>query len=208
MKNNERELLNSELAKEELLLQEYIDERNKLILEERQLIVDKTVEDNNSYISLADYVQLARNRKEEFFAKNHVINTLDDKIKESNIKIANYEIRLGKKKVKDAKKEYMALCERINCEDKVRKIWILGASIKEYNLLKSNRMMLIDKIENSPNTNERLLRELRVEVNIINHQMNIVEIDRQKTLENINVLSIERDNLLDRGKVLIKKKNG
>ena len=206
--NNEKEILNDELAREELLLQEYIDERNKLIIEEREIIINRSLDDSESYISLSKYNQLSDKRKEEFASKNDEIHNLDNKIKASTVKIGSYELKLGKKKVKDVKKDYLALCERIICEDKVRKSWFLGAYLKDYDLLRSNRMMLINKVNfltQFDSFNENLLKVLRIELNDINSQIVSLEMNRQEILKNINVLSIGRNSLLDRGKRLIKK---
>ena len=202
---DEKELIKEELIIEEGILQEYIDKRNKLIIEEREIIINKSLGNSESYMSLSKYNQLSDKRKEEFSAKNDEIHDLDNKIKASSIKIANCEVKLGKKKIKEVKKDYLTLCDRINCEDRVRKSWFLGAYIKDYDLLRSNRMMLISKVEKAPSINERLLKELRLELNDINHQIVTLEINRQETLKNIDVLTIGRNSLLDKGKSLIKR---
>ena len=206
MKKEKIALLNNELAKEETLLQAFIDERNILILEQRQLIINNSVNDNNSYMSLSDYDVFSNMRKENFLAKNREINLIEDKIKESSMKVADYEVRLGTKKAKDAKKEYSALCDRMTCENDIRKNWLISAYLNDYEELKINREMLLNKMNKDNNPNEKLLNDLKSEIDSINDQMDLTESSRQEALKGIDVLTIDRNGLLDRGKQLTKSR--
>ena len=194
------------LEKEEQLLQEYIDKRNKLIQEEKEIITNKSINDGNSYMSLSEYKKFSHNRNEEFMAKNNEIHSIEEKIKESSIKISKYELKLGKKKSKETKNDYSTLCDRMACEEQIRKSWIIGAYIRDYEGLRSNRLMLIDKIESNPNPNVKLLNDLKSELNIINDQLTDIELSRVELLKNMDVLCVNKNSLLDREKTLIKNK--
>ncbi len=204
MKNTSE--LNNELNKEKIILQEYIDKRNKLILEEKEIINNKSINENNSYMSLSKYKDLSHKRNEEFMAKNKEIQSIEEKILESSTKISKYEIKLGKKNSKEAKKDYSTLCDRMICEERVRKTWLIGAYLKDYNQLKNNRLMLIGRIEKDSNPNEKLLTILKSEVNTIEDQINDIELSRKETLKTIDILNVNKNGLLDREKTLIKNK--
>ena len=157
-------------------------------------------------MSLSEYKKFSHNRNEEFMAKNNEIHSIEEKIKESSIKISKYELKLGKKKSKETKNDYSTLCDRMACEEQIRKSWIIGAYIRDYEGLRSNRLMLIDKIESNPNPNVKLLNDLKSELNIINDQLTDIELSRVELLKNMDVLCVNKNSLLDREKTLIKNK--
>ncbi len=202
----EQEYYKKELEKENLVLEKHILERRKLIEEQEEILDTQKITINNSFISISNYNKYANKRKEAYDAKTAQINEVEEMIKKSSTKVSDYEVYLGMKKSKDVKKEYTTLCDRLNCEAKIREHSLLETSINDYIQLRENRMMLISKLEKDPNHNNQLLSTIKLEEDNISKQLDMLELTRKEMLETINVLSVERNGLLDRQKQLNKIK--